>query len=137
MNVEEIRKYLDNVMKELFETMVPKYINGHELYGGYGVNIVSENYINLDFGIGFEPNTGRSDIKHYFGYAEGIPTHGFDIEANRKLFETRIRNDLGMRILDLCEAINKDDRENPIPYSIRRGKSNLVVWRGEDDAKCQ
>lgn len=133
---EVIRKLLDNIMKKLFDTMIPKYINGHSIYGGYGVNVVGPAYINLDFGFGFEPNSGNRDITYYFSYAEGIPISGWlDTEKNRELFENRIREDIGRRLIDMCAAIIKDDKENPIPYSIRRGKSNLVCWDQIPDLK--
>ena len=50
MEAEVIRQRLDDIIKNLFKTMIPKYINGHAVYGGYGVNIVSPAYINLDYG---------------------------------------------------------------------------------------
>ena len=129
MDIETIRNRLDDMMKNLFGTMIPKYINGHSVYGGYGVNIVTPVYINLDFGFGFEPNSGDTDITHYWGYAEGIPVSGWlDTEEALKLLGKCIREDMGRRLIDMCEAINKDDHDNPIPYSIRRGKSNLICW---------
>ena len=129
MDNEVIKKLLEDILKNLFATMIPKYINGHAIYGGYGVNFVSPTYINLDFGFGFEPNSPDYDIVHYFAYAEGIPISGWvDTDEHCKLFERRIREDFARRLVDMCTEINKDDRENPIPYSIRRGKSNLVCW---------
>lgn len=129
MDIETIRKRIDDMMTNLFGTMIPKYINGHAVFGGYGVNIVGPAYINLDFGFGFEPNSGNTDITHYWGYAEGIPVSGWlDTEEALKLLGKRIREDMGRRLIDMCEAINKDDHDNPIPYSIRRGKSNLICW---------
>lgn len=129
MEPEVIRKQLDDIMRNLFDTMIPKYINGHAIFGGYEVNLVSPAYINLDFEFGFEPNSVNRDITHYFSYAEGIPISGWlDTEKNREVFENRIREDIGRRLIDMCVAIIKDDKENPIPYSIRRGPANLVQW---------
>jgi hypothetical protein len=129
MEPEVIRKQLDDIMKNLFDTMIPKYINGHSIYGGYGVNIVEPAYINLDFGFGFEPNSENRDVTHYFSYAEGIPIPGWlDTEKNREVFENRIREDIGRRLIDMCSAIIEDDKKNPVPYAIRRGASNLIQW---------
>lgn len=113
MEADVIRQHLDDILKNLFKTMIPRYINGHLIYGGYGVNIVSPAYINLDYGFGFEPNSGNADITHYRSYAIGIPISGWlDTEENLKLFENRVKEDFGRRLIDMCEAINKDDSEN-------------------------
>lgn len=129
MEPEVIRKQLDDIIKNLFDTMIPKYINGHAIFGGYEVNLVSPAFINLDFGFGFEPNSGNLDITHYFSYAEGIPISGwFDTDKNLEVFKNRIRDDIGRRLIDMCTAISEDDNENPVPYSIRRGASNLIQW---------
>ena len=129
MEPEVIRKQLDDIMKNLFDTMIPKHINGHAIFGGYEVNLVSPAYIDLDFEFGFEPNSGNRDIAHYFSYAEGIPISGrIDTEMNRAIFKNRIREDISRRLIDMCTAIIEDDKENPVPYSIRRGTSNLIQW---------
>lgn len=126
---EVIRKQLDDIMKNLFDTMIPKYINGHEIFGGYGVNLVSPEYIDLDFEFGFVPNSGKRDITYCFSYAEGIPILGrLDTEKNREVFENRIRDDVGRRLINMCAAIIKDDKDNPISYYIKRGVTNVVYW---------
>ena len=144
MEAEVIRQRLDDIIKSLFKTMIPKYINGHAVYGGYGVNIVSPAYINLDYGFGFEPNSGNTEITHYWSYGEGIPISGrLDTEENFKLFENRVKDDFKRRLVDMCEAINKDDSENHPTNGdlIRRMDNKELVsefggWTGFGCNRC-
>lgn len=108
MNNDNVRKRLDEVVKNLMKSIIPKQINCRDLYGGYAVDVYAENYVNVQFGIGFTPISEDSDITHYFGFAQGMPLCGEDIDDICNDFKERIRDEIVKRLALLCESVNKD-----------------------------
>jgi len=108
MNNDDVRKRLDDIVKNLMKSIIPKQINGRDLYGGYAVDMYAEYYANVQFGIGFTPISEDSDITNYFGFAQGMPLCGEDIDDICNNFEKDIRDEIVKRLALLCESVNKD-----------------------------
>lgn len=108
MTNDDVRKRLDEIVKNLMKYIIPKQINGRDLYGGYAVDMYAEYYVNVQFGIGFTPISENSDITHYLGFAQGMPICGEDIDDICNDFKERIRDEIVKRLALLCESVNKD-----------------------------
>lgn len=107
-NDVDVRKRLDDVVKNLMKSIIPKQINGHDLYGGYAVDMYNDSYVNVQFGIGFTPIREDSEITCYFGFAQGMPLCGASIDDSCYDFEKSIREEIVKRLALLCESVNKD-----------------------------
>ena len=44
MDNDDVRKRLDEIVKNLMKSIIPKQINGRDLFGGYSVNICTDSY---------------------------------------------------------------------------------------------
>ena len=109
MNNDDVRKRLDDVVKNLMKSIIPKQINGREIYGGYSTDVsYSDKYVGVQFGIGFTPINEESDIHFYFGFAQGMPLFGENIDDMCNNFEKSIREEISKRLALLCESVNKD-----------------------------
>lgn len=112
MEPEMIKKRAEEILKFLFETMVPTSINGHKFDSGYSVE-ARPACINIHLYMLFQPNSSLYDGRWDFNYGEMIPLHYLSGESGMKMFETDKRNVIKDMVSSAITAIIDMDKRFP------------------------
>lgn len=108
MTNQEAIEFVQNSVTTLLHEMVPDCIDGHILHKFETVELVDGERVMFSFHIQIE--RGGCDGATSFSY-RGTEWLGYiKMDDYRKSFFTRVRTEIGQRLIEVCKAIIEDNK---------------------------